>query len=84
MRDVLIHCYNALTSNGEVHIVLSDAAFYGIHISTEKYIQMLLNSIGFKSSRIELMRSRGDRWLLDKRKQTSKKLGEYEIVAQKG
>lgn len=84
MRDVLIHCYNALTSNGEVHIVLSDAAFYGIHISTEKYIQILLNSIGFKSSRIELMRSRGDRWLLDKRKQTLKKLGEYEIVAQKG
>ena len=84
MQSVLSHCYDALRTNGEVHIVLSDAAFYGIHVDTEKYIQAILDNLGFTNTRIELMRSRGDRWVLEKRKQSSKQLGEYEIIAQKG
>jgi len=84
MQQVLKSCYKGLRKNGEIHIVLSDAAFYGIHIDTQKFLKILLDSIGFQLTEIKLMRTRGERWQLEKRKSSGKKLGEFEIVGIKG
>lgn len=81
MQSVLEHCYSALSDSGEIRIVLSDAAFYGIHIETEKYISQIMESIGFQAVDVFRMRNRGDRWVLKKRRQSDKQLGEYEIKA---
>lgn len=83
MQQVLQRCYLGLKNEGEVHIVISDAAFYGIHIDTPEYIKKILSSIGYKNIQIELMRTRGDRWILEKRKRSNKQLGEFEIIARK-
>ncbi len=84
MQSVLRGCYEATRDNGELHIVLSDAAFYGIHIDTQEYIATILESIGYSHVEIQQMRARGDRWKLEKRKSSGKQLGEYEIIAVKG
>lgn len=84
MQTVLSSCFEATRDNGALHIVLSDAAFYGIHIDTQEYIAMILDAIGYSNIDIKQMRARGDRWRLDKRKASGKQLGEYEITAIKG
>ena len=80
MQQVLESSYNGLRKNGEIRIILSDAAFYGIHIDTQKYVKVLLDSIGFQMTEIQLMRTRGERWQLEKRKRSGRQLGEYEII----
>ena len=83
MKIVLNKCLNSLNQNGEIHIVVSDAAFYGIHIDTQEYFKDLLLEAGVKDVNIIRMRDRGDRWILDKRAKSNKKLGEYEIIGYK-
>lgn len=84
MKKVLEKCINSLRVGGEIHIVVSDAAFYGIHIDTQEYLRDILESLGAKNIGIIRMRDRGDRWVLDKRARSSKQLGEFEIIATKG
>ena len=79
MKTVLEKCFRGLKKGGEFHIVVSDAAFYGIHIDTQEY----LSDLGAIDVSIDRMRNRGERWLLDKRAKSNKQLGEYEIVANK-
>lgn len=83
MQQVLKSCFAGLRGNGEIHIVVSDAAFYGIHIDTHEFLKRLLDSVGFELTEINLMRTRGERWVLDKRKSSGKQLGEFEIVGVK-
>lgn len=83
MKSVLENCYVGLRKNGEVHIVVSDAAFYGIHVDTQEYLCDILENIGFTDVKYIKMRDRGDRWILDKRKSSGKQLGEYEVIGRK-
>lgn len=83
MQEVLKNCYRGLRNNGEIHIVVSDAAFYGIHIDTQDYLYDIMRNIGFKQVYSIKMRDRGDRWVLEKRKFSGKQLGEYEVVGKK-
>ena len=80
MNQVLKNCFNGLRRNGEIHIIVSDAAFYGFHIDTHIFLYDLLENIGFTGLQIIQMRSRGNRWILDKRVSSGRQLGEYEIV----
>ena len=83
MQIILQKCYNCLKPHGEIHIVVSDAAFYGLHIDTQKFLCLILSAIGFSEVKFLQMRARGDRWILEKRKASGKQLGEYEIIASK-
>lgn len=83
MQEVLTKCYRGLRNNGEIHIVVSDAAFYGIHIDTQDYLCDIMQNVGFKEVYSIKMRDRGDRWVLEKRKFSGKQLGEYEVIGKK-
>lgn len=83
MMKVMENSYEGLKKGGEIHIIVSDAAFYGIHIDTQQYLALIMEDIGFNNVRIMRMRDRGDRWKLDKRKSSGKQLGEFEIVGEK-
>ncbi len=84
MKLVLEKCFNSMKTGAEMHIILSDAAFYGIHIDTQEYIADMLSEIGAREISIKRMRDRGDRWKLEKRARSNKQLGEYEIICKKG
>lgn len=84
MKSVLERCYDSLYINGEIHIVVSDAAFYGIHIDTQEYLMDILQDIGYVDVSCIRMRDRGDRWILEKRKSSGKQLGEFEVIGRKG
>lgn len=84
MSIVLNKCMQSLRANGEIHIVVSDAAFYGIHIDTQEYLKDILIALNAKNIEIQRMRDRGDRWVLEKRAKSNKQLGEFEIIAIKG
>jgi DNA modification methylase len=84
MQEVLKSCYEGLREKGSIHIVVSDAAFYGIHIDTQNFLAEVMVEIGYKCVSIGRMRTRGDRWELKKRKKSGKQLGEYEIIGIKG
>jgi len=81
MKAVLDKCYLGLKRGGEIHIVVSDAAFYGIHIDTQEYLATILKNLGATNVTINQMRERGDRWQLDKRAKSNKQLGEYEVIS---
>lgn len=83
MQAVIKKCFEGLKRNGEIHIVVSDAAFYGIHVDTQEYLKQIMESVGFSNCEIIRMRDRGDRWVLEKRKNSGKQLGEFEIVGEK-
>ena len=83
MQEVLLHCYNGMKQNGAIHIIVSDAAFYGVHVDTQNFLAEIMLDIGFKSVSIGRLRTRGDRWELKKRAHSGKQLGEYEIIAHK-
>ena len=79
MKKVLENCFNSMRKNGSINIIVSDAAFYGIHIDTQEYLAMIMDEIGYSNIQINLLRSRGTKWVLEKRKSSGKSLGEYEI-----
>lgn len=83
MMEVVSRCYDAMSSGAHLRIVLSDAAFYGIHIDTQEYIALILKAIGYSNIEVNRMRDRGDRWILQKRKSSGKQLGEFELFASK-
>jgi len=79
MQTVLENCYYSMKKNSSINIIVSDAAFYGIHIDTQEYLSIIMKAIGYSNVKIKLLRGRGTRWILEKRKSSGKSLGEYEI-----
>ncbi len=65
------------------HMMVADAALYGIHIPTPQIIAHLMDHIGFRSIHLDQVRARGERWILDKRDGSRTGLGEYHISAVK-
>jgi len=83
MIDVLRECFRCLRARAPIHIMVADAALYGVHISTPQFLCEILKQIGFREARCSLVRSRGHRWILAKREGSRIGLGEYQVSAVK-
>jgi hypothetical protein len=83
MTEVLRECYRCLKRGAPIHIMVADAALYGVHISTPQFLTEILEDIGFRSTRCEFVRRRGHRWILAKREGSAKGLGEYHVFGTK-
>jgi DNA modification methylase len=62
MLQVVREAYTVLKPGGAFVFVLGDSAPYGIHIPTDHFIGRLALAVGFADYRIEVLRSRGDKW----------------------
>jgi hypothetical protein len=62
MLHVLSAAARSMTARGRLVWVVGDSAPYGIHVDTPKILARLGNAVGFKTSSIESIRIRGDRW----------------------
>ncbi len=83
ITKVLLELYRVLKKNGTIDWVVADAALYGIHIKTHLHTAEIMRSIGFKNIKVDYMRKRGHRWILNKRDGAKEGLGEYHISARK-
>lgn len=83
MTAVLRECFRVSKRTAETHIIVADAALYGIHISTPQFLTEIMESLGFERIVCSLIRQRGHRWMLNKRDGSPFGLGEYHIHARK-
>lgn len=83
MTAILRECFRVSKRNAEIHIMVADAALYGIHISTPQFLTEIMADLGFESIACSIVRQRGHRWILDKRDGSPLGLGEYHIRARK-
>jgi hypothetical protein len=83
MLSVLRECRRCLKGGSRIHLMVADAALYGVHISTPQFLAELMASIGFTNVCCDQVRKRGHRWVLTKREGSRKGLGEYHISAEK-
>ena len=74
-------CYRCMTNGAPIHIMIADAALYGVHISAPQFIRDILEEIGFRNATCSMVRTRGYRWILKKRDGSKQGLGEYHIEA---
>lgn len=81
MQSVIKELRRVLKPGSYLHLVVANAALYGIHIPTEELLGELMKENGFEVMEIKLLRSRGQRWKLAKRDGSKQGLGEFEIRA---
>ena len=62
MLKVIKASYIALKPGGQFVLVLGDSAPYGVHVATDEIIGKLATSVGFSDYKIEVLRTRGDKW----------------------
>ena len=60
-------------------MMISDAALYGVHIPAPQWLARIMTDCGFRDVECEIVRVRGQRWILDKREGSAQGLGEYYI-----
>jgi DNA modification methylase len=77
MQSVLKESLRVLRSGAPLHMMVSDAALYGIHLPAPQWLGEIMHEAGFKDVQCEMIRARGHRWILDKREGSTKGLGEY-------
>lgn len=83
MTEVLKECHRCLKPGAPIHIMVADAALYGVHISTPQFLAEILEDLGFKNTCCDFVRKRGHRWILAKREGSDKGLGEYHVFSTK-
>jgi len=83
MTSVLQECFRCLRRGSAIHIMVADAALYGVHISTPQFLCRTLEGLGFRNASCSLVRQRGHRWILTKREGSQTGLGEYHVSASK-
>ncbi len=83
MTDVLRETFRVMQRGAPIHIVVADAALYGVHISAPQFLQSCMKDIGFRNVKCDLMRERGHRWILTKREGSPIGLGEYHLSGAK-
>lgn len=83
MQSVFRELRRVLRPKSPVHLVVADAALYGVHIQTEKLLAKLMLENSLEVVKIETLRTRGSRWCLEKRQGTDKGLGEFHIYARR-
>lgn len=83
IQAVFAETQRVLKRNNWFHLIVANSALYGVHIPTEELLSQLMKEVGFEVVSISNLRSRGDRWILHKRKGSKQGLGEYHIKARK-
>jgi len=83
MQRVFVELRRVLRSGAGFHLVVADAALYGVHIKTESLLAQLMNENGFEVQSIERLRFRGHRWKLEKRQGAGEPLGEFHVYAKR-
>ncbi|CBN56725.1 MULTISPECIES: DNA methyltransferase [Kamptonema] len=81
IQSVFREIRRVLKIGSSFHLVVADAALYGVHIQTEKLLAELMQENGFQIVGIENLRTRGERWILKKRDGAKTSLGEFHIHA---
>ena len=84
MTRILRETLRCLRNGGRAHVVVADAAFYGIHVSTPQLLAAIMSDLGYKDVSCAKLRDRGQRWILKKRDGSPTGLGEYHISGARG
>lgn len=79
MQRVLVETHRVLKPHASFHMMVSDAALYGIHLPTPQWLAKIMTECGFRDVQCELVRRRGHRWILNKREGSAQGLGEYYV-----
>ncbi len=79
MQRVLGECLRTMKAQASLHMMVSDAAFYGVHIPAPRWIAEVMETLGFEDVQCEMIRPRGHRWKLNKREGAAEGLGEYYV-----
>jgi hypothetical protein len=79
MQSVIRECARALKAGSPLHMMVSDAALYGVHIPAPDWLGKIMVASGYTDVQVEMVRPRGHRWLLDKREGSERGLGEYYV-----
>ena len=77
MQQVLRETRRALRPGAPLHMMVSDAALYGIHVPAPQWLARIMTHCEFADVQCNMVRSRGHRWILDKREGSPQGLGEY-------
>ena len=83
MQRVIAELARVLRSDAPLHLLVADAALYGVHIHTEYFLATLMRQNGFEIENIDRLRTRGERWILAKREGSPTPLGEFHIHARR-
>jgi DNA modification methylase len=83
MQNVLRESLRVLNSGGQFHMMVADAALYGVHVPSPQILAQIMKDAGFKNVSCELVRKRGHRWILDKRDGSKTGLGEYYVYGER-
>lgn len=83
MTRVLLETQRCLVRGGGAHVVVADAAFYGVHVSTPQFLASAMSDMGFTDVNCIKLRDRGRRWILAKRDGSPIGLGEYHVAAKR-
>ena len=67
-----------------LHMIVADAALYGIHVPTPQWLSQIMAEHGFVDVQCEMIRPRGHRWKLAKRQGSPQGLGEYYVFGRAG
>ena len=79
MQQVLRETRRVLKPGASFHMMVSDAALYGVHLPAPQWLAQIMTECGFVDVQCEMVRARGHRWILDKREGSAQGLGEYYI-----
>ena len=79
MQQILRETHRVLKRGASFHMMVSDAALYGVHIPAPQWLAQIMVGIGFVDVQCDMLRARGHRWILDKREGSSQGLGEYYV-----
>ena len=77
MQQVLSETLRALKADAPLHMVVSDAALYGVHVPAPQWLAYIMADCGFVDVQCNMLRRRGHRWALNKREGSVHGLGEY-------
>ena len=83
MRSVMSELYRVLRPGADLHLVVADAALYGVHVETERLLGRVMEATGFRVLVTRRLRDRGHRWVLAKRTGPGRPLGEFHIHARR-
>ena len=70
--EVLQDCYRVLKPGKKAVFVLGDSAPYGVYLPTDELIGELGVAVGFSSYKIDVLRTRGEKWKKNPQRHTEK------------
>lgn len=84
MQRVILEARRVMHEGAPFHMMVSDAALYGVHVPAPQWLAEIMTCAGFTSVTCEKVRERGHRWTLKKRDGSTKGLGEYYVFGING